>query len=478
MSDDGFPFEVMMGTDVDGVLRGKLLSTSKLDQPGLDFGFCGVIFGWDCEDAVYTGTELARGLSNQSCWKRANSNGYPDVIARIDRTVSPRLLYIPQQPNGLKIHLVDFHQPDQQKGPLPFCPRSTLKRALGRLETEYGLQADCGFELEWYNYRGTPSKILTSTDNPQSWSLTSGMGGYCPLRPWENALYIRDLLQACTKSDVLVECFHTETGPGVLEAALKHRLALAAADNCQLLKWLVKTVARHHGITASFMAKPWDGLPGCGGHIHTSLVRLSQNTNNSSSSSVTLENAMAKDTLLKEQFIAGILHCLPDLMPFFAPTINSYKRLDLRYWAPILVGWGRDNRLAVLRLIESEQEPASTRVEVRIGGADLNPYFALAAILEAGLFGIREKLKLPPPLDASRLHPNTDLLMEIQRLGYEALPTTLTEAVHRMMRPESVAHRLFPPELIEHFGMTRLHELKTFESTVTEWERRRYFETA
>lgn len=462
-------YQILMGTDIDGVLRGKLIPRSKIKKGEKnDFGFCGVIFAWDCNDTVYTSTELNRGISDTTHSGKTpfgnDRKGYPDVIARIDTTCN-RNFFVPQQPEGISVSFVDFL--DKYQMPLDFCPRSVLKNAIGKLQN-MGYGAHCGIELEWYNYCDDVERLTSSDAHPHKAAISTGMFGYSMLRPWQNASYMKDILNYCTKSGLEFEAFHTETGPGVYEMALKHKPALEAADNGQLFKYLVKTIAKHHGLTASFMAKPWNDLPGCGGHIHISLTNKNESGN----------NAFADDDAMMKHFIAGILYCVPDMMPFFAPNINSYKRLDLRYWAPVLIGWGEDDRLAVVRVIKSADDPESTRIEVRIGGADLNPYIAIAAILQAGMYGMEKSLPLPPALETEKLHPSGDVLGEVKKRGYRALPSTLMEGIAMMAAPDSMARRIFPKNFIEHFAMTRLHEIKMFETTVTNWERQRYLELA
>lgn len=435
-----------------------------------------MIFEWDSMDVVYSTTNLPRNLPTISHRDKrnlasTNTNGYPDVIARVD-VKSARVLSI--SPNyalhPLEVYLMDFF--DQERKPLPFCPRSTLKNILNRYQSTFKLQVGCGFELEWYNYKGNSMDVLNSTEGVYEKAITPGMFGYSALRPFCRPEYVSAILQHCQSSGIELDCFHTETGPGVYEAALKYKDALEATDECQLFKYIVKTTAYHNGITASFMAKPWDNFPGCGGHIHISL-------SNSAGENV-FSTDIGSDGLprMMRPMIAGILKCLPDLMPFMAPNINSYKRLDIRYWAPVIVGWGFDNRLAAVRVIISKEDPANNRIEVRIPGADMNPYYALAAILAAGMYGLENDLTLDPPLDSAALLSGDNLVTVLREKGYHPLPTTLFEATTRMTAVDSLAWKLFPAGLIEHFGMTRMHEIKTFETHVTEWERQRYLELA
>src|SRR5690606_33645450 len=180
---------------------------------------------------------------------------------------------------------------------------------------------------------------------------------------------------------------HTETGPGVTEAAIQYSDILEAADRAVLFKTGVKEIAKKHNVVASFMAKQTNKLPGNGGHIHQSLWDLERKRN-------LFYDGTSKDRMsaTMQSFLAGQLCCLPEILPMFAPTINSYKRLVIGAWAPTTLTWGYDNRTCALRVLTPTQK--STRIEHRVMGSDVNPYLAMAACLASGLYGIENKLKL------------------------------------------------------------------------------------
>jgi len=167
---------------------------------------------------------------------------------------------------------------------------------------------------------------------------------------------------------------------------------------------------------------------------------------------------------LGRHFLAGLLEGLPDIMPLVAPTVNSYKRLVENFWAPVTVSWGLEHRAASIRLIAPPtSKPGATRFEVRVAGADANPYFVLSAILALGWRGIEKKLEIKqPPLGKG------------QDVGGKADPgvrlaKSLKEATERFMRPESVAREVFGDEFVEHFGGTREHEIRLWDEAVTDW---------
>jgi len=257
---------------------------------------------------------------------------------------------------------------------------------------------------------------------------------------------------------------------------------LRMADNAILFKFLAKSVGMKHGITPSFMAKPWANLPGCSGHIHVSL-RDSKGENvfefPGAETGKGREGAKYDDTKFiseaAEQFLAGILDGLPDVLPLLVPTINGYKRLvgGEAFWAPNAVTYGYDSRAGSVRIISPPSVPSSaTRFEIRVPGADMNPYFALSAIFALGLRGIEKKLEL-------NIVPVTQMTQEDKRSGkVTMLPQSLEAATIRMMRQGSVAREVLGDDFVEHFGGTREHEVGLWNSAVTNWEVERYLELA
>jgi glutamine synthetase len=170
------------------------------------------------------------------------------------------------------------------------------------------------------------------------------MFGYSVTRPVMEKEYFKDIYDSCHKFNIPIEGFHTETGPGVYEAALEYTNALEMADRAHLFKTAVKQIGLKYGIIPSFMAKPYPDLPGCSGHIHFSIAgfdgenKFKANDNGS----------MSKEL---KCFIAGVLKGLPSIMPILAPTINSYKRLVENFWAPVNVSYGFENRTTAIRIV-------------------------------------------------------------------------------------------------------------------------------
>lgn len=218
-----------------------------------------------------------------------------------------------------------------------------------------------------------------------------------------------------------------------------------------------------YNVTPCFMAKPIYGVAGNSGHIHISLS--TKDGKNLFAREEVDDNAPWRD--LRQisdegrHFLAGLLEALPDIMPLFAPTINSYKRLVESYWAPVDISWGLEDRLSSVRLIAPPVcKPSATRLEVRIPGADMHPHLALSAILGAGLRGMQKRMAIAVP-------PTWSLKAEGKRA--ELLPNTLGEAVRRFSADASIAREIFSSDFVEFFTASRLHELRIWREAVTDW---------
>ncbi|POS84266.1 hypothetical protein EPUL_003855, partial [Erysiphe pulchra] len=454
------------GVDIDGILRGKMMSKDKfLSVAESGFGFCSVIFGWDMHDQVYSSISKIY----------VNDNGMSDILVYPDLNSFRR---IPWE-NNVPFFIVSFHDP-VQKTPFSACPRGLLKDAANKLKKN-GFKALAGVEYEFANFRvpqansngietgrTCPSVVKFLQDNAAASlpPLTEGKFGYSMTRSVQNSDYFYDIFNTCEKFNCGIEGWHSESGPGIFEAAISYDEALELADKASLFKYVVKSVASKYGITPCFMAKPRYGLPGNSGHMHVSLVDM--NGKNIFAREEIDKDAEYEDIAnlsdLGRYFLAGLLDGLPDIMPMFAPTINSYKRLDERYWAPATVSWGLEHRLASIRVITPPiSKPGATRFEVRVPGADSNPYLVLATIISLGLRGIERKLEIshPPLAKGNKAVIDSHKLVRLAR--------SLKEANERFMRHGSVAREIFGDEFVQHFGGTREHEIQLWEQTVTDW---------
>jgi glutamine synthetase len=283
------------------------------------------------------------------------------------------------------------------------------------------------------------------------------MFGYSLVRMANSRPFFNAMLDELGAFGVPIEGLHTETGPGVFEAAIQASDALEAADRGVLFKTSVKEIGQRFQVMPTFMAKWNSALPGCSGHMHQSLWTKNGNAFDDDKD----PRRMSK---VFKSYLAGQLRGLADLLPFFAPTVNSYKRLVDGYWAPTKVTWGMDNRTVALRVIPGG--PKSTRVEVRVSGSDINPYLALAASIGAGLWGIAQELKLEDaPVEGSAY-----MVEKAVRL-----PRTLQEATRRLSESK-LAREILGEEFVDHYVRTREWEWRQFQDAVTDWELRRYFE--
>ena len=430
-------------SDIDGVLRGKYLHIGKFEGaaeqgPGGGFGFCDVVFGWDMGDQCYDNT-------NVTGWQ----HGFPDALARLDLNTHRN---VPWDGN-VDFFLGEFVNADGS--PYEICPRQTLKRVLARANKS-GYRVMTGMEYEWFNFRETPqSWVAKKGVGPET--ITPGMFGYSLLRANANREFFNALQDDMLAFKVPVEGLHTETGPGVYEAAIGFSEALEQADRAILFKLGAKEIGARYGIMPSFMAKWSQQYPGCSGHIHQSLSDGKKNL---------FYDAKSKRSMSKlfESYLAGQVKCLMEFAPMFWPTINSYKRLVDGFWAPVKPTWGIDNRTASFRVIAGS--PKGTRLETRCPGADVNPYLAMAACIAAGMYGVEKGLKLTAP-------PITGTNQGAENIP--RAPRTLIETT-RIFRESKIAREMLGDTFVDHFAATREWEWRQWLDAVTDWEMKRYFE--
>jgi glutamine synthetase len=427
------------GFDIDGVLRGKYIALDKFwGAVEGGFGFCDVIFGWDVADVLYDNAKVTG-------W----DTGYPDIHAEIDLSTFRR---IPHEPHTAAF-LVDFVT-DAGK-PHPACPRSLLKKVVDRA-SRAGYSATFAAELEFFVFRESPESLHEKSFRGLT-PLTPGMFGYSWVREGQNADFCHAILDEMAAFDIQIEGLHTETGPGVYEAAIRYDDALRAADKAALFKTQMKQLCARRGLSVTFMAKWNHDLPGSSGHIHQSLWKKGTNL---------FYDGGKKDNLstLARHYLGGQIALMPELTALYSPTINSYKRYVPGVWAPLTASWGVENRTCAIRAIPGG--PKATRLEYRQTAADLNPYVAMATCLAAGLHGIENKIAPPEPSQgdasgsASKRAP---------------LPRTLREATDRL-RASKVAPQILGAEVVDHYVRTRDWETRQYERVVTDWELRRYFE--
>lgn len=429
------------GFDVDGVLRGKYVDPDKFlsaAQHGL--GFCDVVFGWDSADALYDNATVTG-------WH----TGYPDALARVDLGTCR---FIPWEP-GTAAFLLDFANADGT--PYQPSPRQLWRRVLDRSET-MGFSPMVGSEYEFFIFQETPHSLRRKRFADLT-PLTPGMFGYSWVRSSANANFVHAVIDNLRAFDVPIEGFHTETGPGVYEAAIAYDRGLAAADKAALFKTAVKEICARQGLTACFMAK-WNAqLPGCSGHLHQSLWDRAVKRNLFFDGSA--PGGMSK---LMRHYLGGQMALMPELTALYWPTVNSYKRRVENTWAPVSATWGIENRTTAIRTIAGTSDEAM-RIEYRQTAADMNPYIAMATCLAAGLHGVENAIEPPEPVRGNAY----------LAAGAPPLPSNLGEAIRRLRQSE-VAPKILGAAFVDHYLRTREWEWRQAERAVTTWELERYLE--
>ena len=426
--------------DIDGVLRGKYISSEKfLSVVTSEMGFCNVVFGWDMADVAYEN-------SSYTGWH----SGYPDAPARIDIS-SFRM--IPWE-NNVPFFLCELVDSPQHSAAV--CPRNVLKKVIAQAQSN-GFTPFFSQEFEWFNFEETPASVHEK--NFQNLKpLSPGMFGYSILRSTLRNDFFNSLFSDLGAFGIPLEGLHTETGPGVYEAAIAYSGILEAADRAVLFKSSVKELAYKQGIMATFMAKWDENLPGCSGHVHQSLW----DKDTAKNLFYDEKDAQGMSQTMRH-YLAGQLHCLPFILPMLAPTINSYKRLVEGAWAPTTLTWAVDNRTVALRALPGSKK--ATRLETRVVGSDVNPFLAMAACLASGLYGIQQQLALQSPTAGNGYADES----------YGRLPGNLQKATEAM-KQSPIAQELFGQEFVSHFVASREWEWQQYGRVVSDWEKRRYFE--
>ena len=427
-------------TDIDGILRGKYINKEKFIsvlKSGL--GFCDVIFGWDSKDELYAKDSITG-------W----SDAFPDALGQIDISTCREL---PLEENSL-LFLVDFENGGKHRD---VCPRTLLKRVINQGK-EIGLSFKAAAEFEFFMFNETP-KSVREKDYKNLENFTPGMFGYSLLRNSVHADFYHDLMDLCINMDMPIEGLHTETGPGVIEAALLYGDILKSADDAVLFKTFTKVLAQQKSLMATFMAKWSNKYPGQSGHLHISA------TFEDGKSAFFDKNK--KDTISDQMrwFIGGQQKLMPELLAMISPTCNSYTRLIPGFWAPTQATWGVDNRTCALRAINGGEK--SQRVEYRVTAADINPYIALSAALGSGIWGIKNKIEPTEPIVGNAYQK--ELPSEF------SFPRTLGEAA-RKLKESKIAREIFGDVFVDHYSMSREWEESEQLKAITDWQLDRYFE--
>ena len=323
---------------------------------------------------------------------------------------------------------------------------------------DMGFAASMACEFEFFMFNETAASIREKGYKNLT-NLSPGFFGYSMLRASEFHEFYEELLDLCKVMDFPLEGLHTETGPGVIEAAIYYNDVVQAADQGALFKTYTKVLAKKWNWLATFMAK-WSGdFPGQSGHLHMSLKGL----DGSAAFFDPAKPHNMSDTM--RWFIGGQQALMPEFLCMASPTINSFSRLIPGFWAPTDACWGLDNRTCSVRAIPGSEK--SQRVEYRVTAADINPYIAGAAALGSGLWGIENKIEPGEPVQGNAYE---------KRLPKKRkFPATLADAAVRL-KASKPARELFGDAFVDHYAATRLWESREFQGHITDWEMNRYFE--
>jgi glutamine synthetase len=335
------------------------------------------------------------------------------------------------------------------------APRSILHVQIDAAAA-LGFQSFAASELEHYMYVNSyrdANRMGYSGLEPAGWYLED----YHLQQGTRNEGYNAAVRRHLKRSGVPVETSKGEWGNGQHEINVRYAEVLAMADRHVVFKQCMKELADAMGVSITFMAKPHHDQAGSSCHIHFSLWRDGKNA---FAGDRELGPVRCSDAF--RWFLGGWMAHVPDLMVFYAPTVNSYKRFVDASWAPTRLAWSYDNRTAGFRVVG---EGSSLRIECRIPGADCNPYLGFAAALASGLDGIRNKTE-PPPYFQGDVYGASNL---------QRVPYTLDQAVAKF-ESSDFAKRAFGEEVVEHYAHFYRSEVSAFNKAVTDWERKRYFE--
>jgi len=418
-------------TDMQGRLQGKRLTARHFLAEVAEHGAeaCNYLLGVDVDMATVSGYELFS-------WER----GYGDFVLRPDLdTLRP----VPWQ-EGTAICLADVAAQDGTD--VSVSPRQILRRQLARL-SERGWKANAGTELEFIVFRDTYedawAKGYREMQPANLYNVDYSLLGTARVEP-----LLRRIRNSMEAAGMVCEDSKGECNFGQHEVNFRYADALRTADEHAIYKNGVKEIAALEDMAVTFMAK-FDEREGSSCHIHFSLADQDG-------------PLFERDRALFDSFLAGQLAALRELTLLLAPNVNSYKRFAAATFAPTAVAWGNDNRTCALRVVG---HGPSLRFENRVGGADLNPYLALSALIVAGLHGVEHSLELEPVFEGN---------------AYDApekprVPDTLREA-RDLFAQSAIARAAFGDEVVDHYVNAADVELAAFGGAVTDWERFRGFE--
>ena len=426
LSDESVTCVRVLYPDLHGVARGKDVPIGEFDR-AIEHGlaFCSAVMGTDLRHTPVVGGE----------------EGYPDLIAFPDLST---MTLVPWEP-GVACCIADLHPVGEH--PPPADPRGAVRRAVAGYE-ELGYAPVVGPELEFFLCERDPEAPGGVRRYVDNLSMVYTVGPQADPRG-----VVREIAESLSNLGMGTFAANHEFMNSQYEINLQHAPALTAADRAFRLKGAVKDVAAIHGLTATFMGKPFNDQGGSGFHFHFSLDREGNNA---------FADGSNPDGVSEEfrHFTAGIMAHARALTAFLNPTINAYRRLVPDSLAPTHANWGWDNRTAFVRV--PPERGRATRVEVRVGDGSANPYLAAAATLFAGLHGVREKLPLGPPVGGDAY-----TLAEEDAGG--PLPDSLSDALDAL-EADDVLREAMGPQIVDTFLTMKRFEVERHRTWVSDWE--------
>ena len=375
-------------------------------------------------------------------------------IYKSDMLLRPQvdtLTTIPWSPADVKTARVFCDIYEAENTPFKASPRNILKKVL-KEASDMGYDFFVGPELEFFLLK---DNVPYDTDNYFASETNTNMHSFK-----------RNLVSALTAQNIIVEKLHHEVAAGQQEISIQYDNALLMADQLIIAKHTIITFAQAVGLKATFMPKPITGKNGSGMHIHFSLFDKKKKRN-----AFHDKNNPNNLSTVAKQFIAGVLKHIDELTVLFNPSINSYKRLVPGYEAPTNICWAPKNRSSIIRIPEVlANQPAATRAELRSPDALCNPYLAFAALLKAGLTGIKNKYTLSKPVTENLYNIP---LKELSKRGIKSLPSSLQEALD-LFKTSKIATDLAGKRFLDIFASLKSKEIEAFNMQVTDWELRKY----
>lgn len=430
VKDENVQFFRLMFTDINGIIKNVEVPVSQLDKV----------------------------LANKITMDGSSIDGFvrieeSDMVLYPD--LSTYLIFPWGNEHGRVARLIcSVHRPDGK--PFMGDPRNNLIRVVDEMKAKGFTSFNIGPEPEFF--------LFKLDENGQPTTRLNDKGSYfdfAPLDLGENCR--RDIVLELEKMGFEVEASHHEVAPGQHEIDFKYANALEAADNIQTFKLVVKTIARKHGLYATFMPKPLHGINGSGMHMNMSLFTKDGNAFYDPNTDEKLSDAAM-------HFLAGLLYHARALTAINNPIVNSYKRLVPGFEAPVYIAWSGHNRSPLVRVPSGRG--MSTRLELRSVDPAANPYLSIAAMLEAGLDGLKQKLQPEEAVDRNiyRMKPSERKANHIQDL-----PSTLHNAL-KALEDDDVIIASMGDHLYHSFMDSKNMEWAAYRQQVSDWERDQYLE--